>query len=153
MDVKRVELAGFQVSGPKVRTRNQDEQRPQTARIGGLWGAFFAQGLAERIPNRQPDSPVYGVYSGYESDATGYFDVMAAVAVTEPATGYETLQVQGGVYLVFQGQGAMPQTVIETWGRIWAYFEQSPGLQRRFATDFEAYTGPDSVAVYIGIVA
>ncbi|RBH55902.1 MULTISPECIES: GyrI-like domain-containing protein [Pseudomonas] len=151
MDVKRVEVAAFQVCGPQVRTRNQDEQQPRTARIGGLWGSFFAEGLAERISTRQPDSLVYGVYSGYESDASGYFDVTAAVAVSAPAPGYETLQVQAGPYLVFEGRGVMPQTVIDTWGRIWSYFEQHPG-QRRFATDFEAYTGPDSVAVYIGVV-
>ncbi len=151
MDVKRVEITAFQVSGPQVRTRNQDEQHVQTAKIGGLWGGFFAEGLAERIITRQPDSLVYGVYSGYESDATGYFDVTAAVAVTAPAPGHETVQVQGGSYLVFEGRGAMPQTVIDTWGRIWSYFEQHPG-QRRFATDFEAYTGLDSVAVYIGVV-
>ncbi|NWB92580.1 GyrI-like domain-containing protein [Pseudomonas agarici] len=152
MDVKRVEVAAFQVSGPRVRTCNQDEQQASTARIGGLWGGFFADDLAERIANRQPESPVYGVYSGYESDASGYFDVSAAVAVTAPAPGYPTLEVQAGPYLVFAGQGAMPQTVIEIWQAIWSYFEQHPG-QRRFATDFEAYTGPDSVAVYIGIVA
>ncbi|NWE25840.1 GyrI-like domain-containing protein [Pseudomonas gingeri] len=151
MDVKRVEVAAFQVSGPQVRTRNEDERYAETARIGGLWGGFFAEGLAERIANRQPDSRVYGVYSGYESDASGYFDVTAAVAVTTPAPGYPTLEVQAGPYLVFEGRGAMPQTVIDTWGRIWSYFEQHPG-QRRFATDFEVYTGPDSVAVYIGIV-
>ncbi len=118
MDVKRVEVAAFQVCGPQVRTRNQDEQQPRTARIGGLWGSFFAEGLAERISTRQPDSLVYGVYSGYESDASGYFDVTAAVAVSAPAPGYETLQVQAGPYLVFEGRGAMPQTVIDTWGRI-----------------------------------
>ncbi|NWB25601.1 GyrI-like domain-containing protein [Pseudomonas gingeri] len=151
MDVKRVEVAAFQVSGPQVRTRNEDERYAETARIGGLWGGFFAEGLAERIANRQPDSRVYGVYSGYESDASGYFDVTVAVAVTTPAPGYPTLEVQAGPYLVFEGRGAMPQTVIDTWGRIWSYFEQHPG-QRRFATDFEVYTGPDSVAVYIGIV-
>ncbi|NWD08219.1 GyrI-like domain-containing protein [Pseudomonas gingeri] len=151
MDVKRVEVPAFQVSGPQVRTRNEDERYAETARIGGLWGGFFAEGLAERIANRQPDSRVYGVYSGYESDASGYFDVTAAVAVTTPAPGYPTLEVQAGPYLVFEGRGAMPQTVIDTWGRIWSYFEQHPG-QRRFATDFEVYTGPDSVAVYIGIV-
>ncbi|NVZ99596.1 GyrI-like domain-containing protein [Pseudomonas gingeri] len=151
MDVKRVEVAAFQVSGPQVRTRNEDERCAETARIGGLWGGFFAEGLAERIANRQPDSRVYGVYSGYESDASGYFDVTVAVAVTTPAPGYPTLEVQAGPYLVFEGRGAMPQTVIDTWGRIWSYFEQHPG-QRRFATDFEVYTGPDSVAVYIGIV-
>jgi hypothetical protein len=47
----------------------------------------------------------------------------------------------------------MPQMVIGTWGEIWRYFAANPQVQRRFATDFEAYDGPDQVAIHIGIVA
>ncbi|PTT26929.1 effector binding domain-containing protein, partial [Pseudomonas sp. HMWF021] len=54
-------------------------------------------------------------------------------------------------YLVFEAQGPLPDAVISTWGRIWEFFEQNPQIQRRYATDYEAYTGPESVAVYIGV--
>ena len=45
----------------------------------------------------------------------------------------------------------MPDCVIQTWGLIWAYFADNPQTLRRFTTDFEVYSGPDSVAIYIGV--
>ena len=47
----------------------------------------------------------------------------------------------------------MPDCVIQTWGLIWAYFQDNPQVRRAFATDFEVYTSADSVAIYIGIEA
>jgi predicted transcriptional regulator YdeE len=91
------------------------------------------------------------VYSNYESDASGPFDVTAGVAVAAPAAEFKTIEVQGGQYLVFEAKGPMPGCVIEAWGQIWAWFNENPQTKRKFATDFEAYTGPDSVAVHIGI--
>lgn len=48
-----------------------------------------------------------------------------------------TVQVLAGDYLVFTGQGQLPQAVLDVWQRIWAYFE--------------AYTSPTDVTVWIGI--
>ncbi len=45
----------------------------------------------------------------------------------------------------------MPQMVIGAWGEVWRYFSENPQIRRRFATDFEAYAGPDRVAIHIGI--
>jgi hypothetical protein len=45
----------------------------------------------------------------------------------------------------------LPDAVISTWGKIWDFFAANPQIQRRYATDFEAYTGPESVSVYIGV--
>jgi predicted transcriptional regulator YdeE len=139
------------VSGLGVRTLNNNEQQVSTARIGPMWERFFAEGLFDKIAHKQPQSLVYGVYSNYESDASGQFDVTAGVAVTAPAPDFKTIEVQGGQYLVFEARGPMPGCVIETWGQIWAYFNEHPQIRRKFATDFEAYTGLDSVAVHIGI--
>ncbi|POA30917.1 MULTISPECIES: GyrI-like domain-containing protein [unclassified Pseudomonas] len=151
MDLKQLDVSPFRVSGLRVRTFNSAEQQAATARIGPMWQRFFAEGLFDKIANKKPDSPAYGVYSSYESDASGAFDVTAGVAVNEAAPGYESIEVQGGQYLVFEAKGPMPGCVIEAWGSIWAYFEANPQVKRRFATDFEAYTGPESVAVHIGI--
>lgn len=151
MEVKQVYVAPFSVSGLKVRTRNSAELTAETAKIGPMWGRFFGEGLNEQIAPQQPAAPVYGVYSGYESDASGAFDVTAGMAVEEPAPGYETINIEEGRYLVFEGSGPMPDAVISAWQYIWNYFEANPQVQRRFATDFEAYNGPESVAVHIGI--
>lgn len=151
MGHKQLEVQPFRVSGLRVRTLNSAEQQAATARIGPMWQRFFVEGLADKIANKTPDSKVYGVYTRYESDASGAFDVMAGVAVSDAAPGYETIEVQGGQYLVFDAKGPLPGSVIEAWGRVWAYFDGHPEVKRRFATDFEAYTGPDTVSVYIGI--
>jgi predicted transcriptional regulator YdeE len=152
MEIRQVYVAPFSVSGLKTRTCNSAEQTNETAKIGPMWGRFYSEQLFERIAPQQPASAVYGVYSGYESDASGAFDVTAGIAVTTPAQGYETISVEEGQYLVFEGKGPMPDAVIDAWQRIWSYFAANPQIQRRYATDFERYTAEQAVAVYIGIL-
>ena len=148
-------LGAFSVTGLSVRTRNSDEMNPATARIGELWERFFSQSWERRLPARgDTDDRIFGVYSGYESNEHGAFDVTAGVAVpppVAPVAGAVQVTVLEGRYLVFTGQGAMPQAVIETWGEVWRYFAQNPGIRRCFGTDFEAYEGPDTVAIHIGV--
>ena len=149
--IKEQQVAAVRVSGLKVRTRNADEAQPSSAKIGPMWQRFFAEGLYQTIPGKQLESPVYGVYSGYESDARGLFDVTAGVATLAPATGFESLVIEPGRYLVFEARGPMPQAIISTWQRVWDYFEQ-PGVEARaFVTDFEMYPADDVALVYIGI--
>ncbi|GLH75092.1 hypothetical protein GETHLI_35950 [Geothrix limicola] len=45
----------------------------------------------------------------------------------------------------------MPQAVIDTWGIIWAYFENNTEFIRSYTTDFEEYRGPDQIAIHIGV--
>ncbi|KAF0866156.1 GyrI-like domain-containing protein [Pseudomonas sp. LD120] len=151
MDVKLREVRPFSVAGLQVRTLNTHEQQADTARIGPLWQRFYVEDLFDKIAPRQPDSFVYGVYSNYESDAGGYFDVTAGVALSGACADYPSVDIQGGDYLVFSAKGAMPECVIQAWGLIWAYFQDNPQVRRAFATDFEVYTSADSVAIYIGI--
>jgi predicted transcriptional regulator YdeE len=143
------------VAGITVRTTNAAEFNPVTGKIAGLWGRFFSQGLFGSLPGKLADSPVYGVYSGYESDYLGAFDVTAGAAVSGPSDDPEltNLALQAGEYLVFSAAGPMPQTVLQTWGLVWQYFQTHPEVQRQYATDFEAYPGADSVSIHIGIKA
>ena len=46
--MKVIEINGLTVQGLVVRTRNADEARPSTARIGSLW-AEFGQQIAPRL--------------------------------------------------------------------------------------------------------
>ena len=138
------------IAGISVRTTNAAEFNPVTGKIAGLWGRFFSEGLFDKLPNKLAASPIYGVYSNYESDYMGAFDVTAGVAVTKPES---QLELQAGEYLVFSAVGPMPQTVLQTWGVVWQYFQSNPNVQRRYATDFEAYTGADKVEIHIGVQA
>ncbi len=151
------QIPGFSVTGIAVRTRNSEEMNPASARIGGLWERFFSQSWERQLPGRGTDGRLFGVYSGYESNEQGAFDVTAGVALAAPdaappAAGVHRVDIEAGSYLVFTGEGDMPQMVIDTWARIWRYFAENPQAQRRFATDFEAYEGPDRVAIHIGVI-
>lgn len=142
-------LKPFAVSGLTARTTNRDERDSQISRIASLWGRFFDERVYESTPNRIADMRLYGVYSGYESDAHGAFDLTAGIAVSR---GPAAVQIEGGDYLVFNGQGQMPQMVLAVWQAIWQYFEEHPEIRRRYCTDFEAYSGPEHVAIHIGVL-
>ena len=136
------------ISGITVRTTNAAEFNPVTGKIAGLWGRFSSEGLFDSLPGKLQDSPVYGVYSNYESDYMGAFDVTAGVATSKA---HGQLELQAGEYLVFSATGPMPQTVLQTWGVVWQYFQSNPDVQRSYATDFEAYVGAGKVEIHIGI--
>ncbi len=148
MEPVRQHHDAFRVAGLTIRTTNREESDPATARIGKLWGRFFGEETYASTPGRTGDARIFSVYSAYESDAHGAFDVTAGVAVSG---GDGSLSVEAGDYLVFNGQGQMPQMVIATWERIWQYFEAHPEVARRYRSDFEAYEGPDKVAIHIGV--
>lgn len=149
--IKEQRVAATRVCGVKVRTRNADERQPSSAKIGPMWQQFFAEGFYEKIPGKQPESPVYGVYSGYESDAHGLFDVTAGVSTPSPAQGFDSVVIEPGRYLVFEAHGPMPDAIINAWERVWVYFEQ-PGVEARaFVTDFEVYQADNQALIYIGI--
>jgi predicted transcriptional regulator YdeE len=149
MEPIRQHHGAFQVAGLTARTTNREENEPATARIEGLWNRFFAEETYRSTPHRTEDARIFGVYSGYESDADGPFDVTVGVAVSHAAG--EAATIESGDYLVFTTQGEMPAMVIDAWQRIWQYFEANPTIARRYRSDFEAYDGPDKVAIHIGV--
>lgn len=138
------------VTGFKVRTKNSNEMNLETAQIGNLWEKFFT----EIAKNLNPESKVYGVYTNYESDANGEFDVFAASDKFERDTieNLETITIVEGKYLVFTKTGEMPKVVIEAWQDIWEYFADTDCKHvRKYQTDFEFYKNEKEVEVYIGI--
>ena len=147
MEPSRRHHDAFEVTGHTVRTTNRAESDPQSARIGALWGRFFSDPQLQATPQRSDDAHNYGVYSNYASDAHGAFDVTAGVAVAQGGT----VQVEAGDYLVWSGHGEMPQAVLGTWRRIWDYFDAHPEVRRRYRSDFEAYTSPTEVRIWIGV--
>jgi predicted transcriptional regulator YdeE len=176
---KLVPIDAFTVRGIRARTQNSDEADPSRAKLGALWGRFFAQGLAEKIPHRASGSPIYGVYSSYESDATGRYDLTAGVAIeasdasrerasssassgrsTSARQGtatfgssddFSTVTVEAGDYLVFEAKGPMPQVVIDTWRAIHEHFARDARMKRKYTTDFEVYRAMDGVAIHIAV--
>lgn len=145
------EVQPFWIAGVGARTQNSDEFNPLTAKLPRLWGQFFTGGMGLLTPNRSQDGHVYGLYHGYASKENGLYSVLAGVAVESAVPGMESVQVQAGRYAVFTAKGPMPQTVVQLWGQVWAYFQGPEAPQRRFGTDYEMYVGTDTVAIHIGI--
>lgn len=145
---KLISIDDVTVTGFSVRTVNKDEFKPETAKLPELWGRFASSDLIK------DQTAVYGVYSDYESDASGFYTVTAGVPLSSSLEGkYETASIVSGQYLVFSAKGPMPQTVVQIWERVWNYFDENKEYKRNFRTDFEVYTGEEEVAVYIGIIA
>ena len=144
-------IESFQVAGLPIRTDNATEQTPN-GKIRPLWSDFFAQDLFE-IPERIQGSPVYGIYTNYESDHTSEFDVIAGVKVTEaPTTHLQTVTIEAGDYLVFETKGEMPQRIIDGWMAIWQYFAQTDApYQRRYTTDFEQMVDENDIKIFIAV--
>lgn len=154
MNPTLLQIEPFRVAGISVRTTNQDEMFPYTARLGSLWGRFFQEGIPGKVANQVPGSTIYGVYSDYESDVNGQYSVTAGMQIEPSATGgaeFTYVDVARGEYLVFEGKGPMPQVVIDTWKNVWDYFSQSSEFRRAYTTDFEIYKGMDEVAIRISV--
>lgn len=135
---------GFTIMGLSTKTQNTDEFNEKTAKLPSLWQQFYSSDLAANVN-------IFEVYSDYESDANGLYTVTVGVTDDSDRAEFGSVKIQAGNYLVFHGAGPMPSTVVETWKQIWDYFEAESECQRSFISDFEAYSGSDKVAIYIGI--
>ena len=138
------------ITGLTIRTTNEKEMNPSTGQILKLWQRF--DNTVE--VDYQCGNRVYGVYYDYESDATGEFNVLAGTDQSDcnSTATLETIKIESGKYAVFQAKGAMPQIVIETWGKVWAYFsDEASELKRLYTTDFEYYVYEDEIKVYIAV--
>lgn len=140
--VKQIE--GFIVTGFSVRTQNSDEFNEKTAKLPSLWQQFYSSELATNVN-------IFGVYSNYDSDTNGHYTVTVGVKSDHAQTHLRSGTVHAGHYLVFKGTGPMPVTVVETWKQVWTFFETNTEHRRNFISDFEAYSGSDQVAIYIGL--
>lgn len=145
-----IEVDSFDVTGLVVRTTNAEEMNPSTEKIGALWEEFYKTASSKLSNNSQ----VYGLYTNYESDSTGAFDVVACSDTLSPEEleGSVKFQISSGKYLKFSGKGEMPQVVIDLWGEVWEYFNSDSCLHTRaYTTDFEYYKNNNEVEISIAI--
>ncbi|WP_299946891.1 GyrI-like domain-containing protein [uncultured Microbulbifer sp.] len=144
------QIEGFALTGLSARTKNTNEADSSTAKIAPLWDKFGT----EAAPKLREANRVYGVYTNYESDHTGEFDVYACsdMLSSEMSEDFKPVHIKSGKYLLFTCQGEMPQVVIDLWSRIWRYFSaRDCPHQRTYTTDFEYYIGPNEAQIAISI--
>jgi len=148
--MKVEEIQSFQVAGFCVRTKNSNEINPSTAKIGALWNRFNSD--VGKILSET--SKVYGVYTNYESDVMGEFDIIAGAdtLVGKNIEDTTTITVKTGKYLVFSAKGEMPIVCINLWGEVWNYFDTDNCQHKRaYTTDFELYKGFSLTETELGI--
>ena len=140
--------------GIALRTINQQEMNPTTARIPGLWGRFFQEQIADKIPNKTSLDSTIAVYTKYESDHTGPYDLIVGREVNSLSSipeGMTGVTILAGKYLRFTANGPMPKTLIDSWIYIWNYFSKTSNHQRSYTTDYEVHEANDRVDIYIAI--
>jgi len=148
-NIKKVTIEAKTIKGLQVRTKNADEMNPDTQKIAPLWGRFFK----EVMPTLEPSPPpLYGVYSGYESDAFGAYDLLVGSDVLKEDDNFKSVGIKAGTYLVFLVKGELPQAMIDTWKQVWAYFDDPSIDERRaYETDFELYKTSTEAEIFIGV--
>ena len=120
-----------------IRTHNIKENTAE--KIGQLWQNNFA-----KLPQNEP---YYGVYLNYESDFTGYYDVVVAKE-SKLEGSFSTIEIEDLTwYEVFP---TTCESVVQTWQHIWNKEKQGL-LKRAYKVDFEKYYPNGKVDIYISI--
>ena len=147
-NIKKVEVQSKTIKGLQVRTKNADEMHSDRGKIASLWGHFYN----EVLPTLEGGATVYGVYHNYETDFNGEFDVLVGTDVLNITEEMQSVELEAGKYLMFPVKGELPQAIIKTWEKVWAYFDDPSVDERRaYETDFELYKSADEVEIYIGV--
>ncbi len=147
--MEEVNLDSFVIKGLSLTTCNKLEMDPVTAQIPGH--VLLVEANVEI--DYQAGARAYSVYTNYESDETGTFDVvMGAVDVASASLPLAEIKVAAGRYLKFESEGEFPDAVISAWQSVWSYFS-APNCKhsRAFTTDFEHYESASKVCVYIAL--
>ncbi len=153
MNYEVVELAEKIVAGTRFRTKNSDPQMP--AGIGKLWQDFFAEHGAYSQISHKVNASYYNLYTNYESDVHGAYDVVACCEVSSIEGLSEELYhtvIPAGKYARFTLEGDAQVVIPKFWQDFWA----TMNLNRKYTVDFEEYflnqgNGNTTMYVYIAL--
>ena len=148
------QTAGKRIAGIATRTTNAAESNPAIARIPSLWGRFMGERWAQQLEALGGFGPTIAVYSGYESDVTGSYQLLLGRQIdTATAVGpaEQVVVAAPGSYLVFACAGPLPQAVIDGWQAVWAFFERPGAPARAYTYDFEIYPDEGPVEIWVAV--
>lgn len=151
MEYQIVTLEEKKIVGLTARTSNTDPKMGET--IGALWQQFFTQGVFQAIPNKSGTYTI-GLYSGYESDFRGAYDITVGCEVKAPDAcipGTVVKTIPAGKYADILLNGTTVDVVAEAWNEIWRL-----PLERAYTADFEEYRSsaagkPEEVHLFIAL--
>jgi predicted transcriptional regulator YdeE len=146
-----VRMPAFAVAGFTTRTANEREMSGE-GRIGPLWQKYMTSGNGA-IPRVIDPSLTFSVYTNYESDHTGAYDVILGKpvgnleSISDPLRG---VAIPATEYAVFPAASATPDGIRSAWMAVYEYFDGPTNLRRAFTADFERYSA-DGVQLYIAV--
>lgn len=151
--MKTTRMNSFNVIGIKVRTTNENMQAAKD--IPALWKQFMSENIQEKIPNKETND-VYAIYTNYESDYTGAYDIIIgckSYSLDEVPENMVALEIPGKLYEEFKAEGKLNDNIVyNKWVQIW-----NTDLNRDYKVDFEVYpenvipTESTEVPIYISI--
>ncbi|WP_459503302.1 GyrI-like domain-containing protein [Bacillus sp. C1] len=118
------------IYGKKVRTNNEN-----TEAIIKLWEEFLQLRLT---------GAVYGVYTNYESDFTGDYDLY--IGTEEQLTEESSVIIPAGNYYIVEVDHNDPKGVFNAWIEIW-----NSDIKRAYKTDFEYYAKDGSIKIFLSV--
>ncbi|EOL45940.1 GyrI-like domain-containing protein [Enterococcus caccae] len=127
-----IQLTEKTIKGKKIRTNNQclDD-------IIFLWS---------KVPAMQLIGEFYAVYSNYDSNFKGDYDLLVG---NEQAEFPDTSVLQTGEYVEIPVEVASPEGVGATWQKIW---EDTALEQRRtYQSDAEHYKEDGTIVIYLSV--
>ena len=143
-----VHLDSTDIQGIEVTTTNEYELNSGTPRIAALWGTFFEAHYGQTLYG----TPIYAVYTRYESDVNGQYTVILGVKSNggEANQDYTKTTIQAGKYLVFTPKEETPEA--SAWQDVWRYFaNEESEYQRAYTTDFVLAESLHKQSLYIAV--
>ncbi|MDR1747793.1 MAG: GyrI-like domain-containing protein [Spirochaetaceae bacterium] len=134
MDYEIVTLEEKTVAGLSVRTANKEPD--MMGKIGLVWQRLFNGGEGALIPDKKNDT-VLGLYTNYQSDVNGSYDMIACYEVTETAKlppQFTFAVIPAGRYAKFIFHGDAEKDTGSFWNAVW-----NTPLERAYTGDFEEY--------------
>lgn len=143
MNKREAKLDTVKLVGIVVRTSNNLEANPETAKIGKTIEHYFKNNLNQKISARAKPGTTYCVYTEYESDEHGeytYFVGEETDCHSDVDPIFTTLTIPASSYIKFEcGPGEMPMICIDSWKKIWQMQDAELGGKRTYIADFEIY--------------
>ncbi len=150
MSLQKVHVSPFTVMGFTARTTNKEELSG-VSRIGELWQRLMTGGQG---PVAGDDESIFSVYTNYESDENGAYDVILGKRATqEQLPGNElrkAVHIPGGDYVVFPAANATADGIKAAWQDVYRYFATATDFRRAYSADFEKHSA-EGVQLFIAV--
>ena len=146
--MKVTRIKKLMIAGISEVTNNETEMGEESGKIAALWENYFEKDIYKKTFDKSNSDFMYGVYSDYESDASGNYKVTVGVEVTKAKN---AIVIEDKKYLVFTKKGELPMVVVELWEEIWEHFEKNSEYERAFEIDFEKDAKEDEIEIFVSI--